>query len=249
MNEPWPVAATSEAAAPESFPDPPPAPQLRAFLDRYAPLAPAPLCPEVQVFQARSLVEVWEAAEALAEAPLPSPFWAYPWAAGQALARVLLDRPAWVRGGRVLDLGAGGGVSALAAGAAGAAAVVANDVDPWALAVTRLAAGHQGSAVELRAGDLTGGEGAALDGWDVVLAGDLCYERRHAGRQRAALQRAADAGALVLAADAGRAFFQTEGLEEVARFRLAVPRDLEGVDERTPRVFRVLPGALPTAPP
>jgi predicted nicotinamide N-methyase len=239
------VAPADESAGADAFPPPPPDPDLFAFLQRHAPPGPAALCPEVTVFQARSLVEVWEAAERLAAAPLPSPFWAYPWAAGQALARVLLDRPAWVRGGRVLDLGAGGGVSALAAAAAGAAAVVANDVDPWALAVTRLAADLQGADVALLAGDLTGGGAGAMAGWDVVLAGDLCYERRVAGRQRRALQHAADAGALVLVADAGRAFFDPTGLEEVAHFELQVPPDLEGVDERVPRVYRVRPTAAP----
>src|SRR5690606_25933771 len=127
---PVPAAAAPAAAG---LPGAPAPAALAALLDRMAPFGPAPLCPEVHVFRGRGLIAVWEAAEGLAGQPLPAPFWAYPWPAGAALARVLLDGPERVRGRRVLDLGTGGGLVALAAARAGAAEVVANDVDPWAL--------------------------------------------------------------------------------------------------------------------
>jgi predicted nicotinamide N-methyase len=145
----------------EATPGAPPPAVLAALLDRGAPFGPAPLCPEIRVFQARSLVEIWEAAERLAGAQLPAPFWAYPWAGGAALARVLLDAPGRVRGGFVLDLGAGGGVASIAAARAGAARVVANDLDPWALATALLAASRQQVAIEVRLGDLTAAVAAA----------------------------------------------------------------------------------------
>src|SRR5690606_20818892 len=126
-----PVAVPSHAA-------------LAELLDRHADFGPAPLSPEIRVFQARGLVEIWEAAERLAGRTLPPPFWAYPWPGGAALARVVLDHPEWIAGRRVLDLGTGGGISALAAARAGAALVVANDLDPWALDTARLAADRQG---------------------------------------------------------------------------------------------------------
>ncbi|HUH12628.1 MAG TPA: 50S ribosomal protein L11 methyltransferase, partial [Longimicrobiales bacterium] len=122
-------------APPPDFPPVPPPSELATLLDAHAPFGPAPLAPEVCVFQACDLTEVWEAAERLAGCPVPSPFWAYAWPGGQALARVLLDHPAWVRGRAVLDVGGGGGVAALAAARAGAARVLINDEDPWALAV------------------------------------------------------------------------------------------------------------------
>src|SRR5690606_14370207 len=126
---------------------PAPAPDaFAAFLDRYTDFGPAPLVPEVRVFQARGVLEVWEAAERLAGRPMPAPFWAFAWAGGLALARVLLDSPARVRGRRVLDIGTGGGVVALAAALAGAREVVANDRDPWALATACLAAERQSLA-------------------------------------------------------------------------------------------------------
>ncbi len=63
-----------------------------------------------------------------------APYWAYPWAGGLALARFLLDHPETVAEKRVLDLGAGGGLVAIAAMKAGAREATAIDVDPDAIA-------------------------------------------------------------------------------------------------------------------
>ena len=222
-------------AADVAHPPPPPAAELRALLDAHAPLRPAPLCPEILVFHAHSLVGVWEAAERAAGDVLPSPFWAYPWPAGAALARVILDRPERLAGRRVLDFGCGGGIASLAAAFAGAARVLANDLDPWALAVTSLAAAAQGLSVSPLLEDLTARD--ALPACDVVLCADLGYERSAAPAQRALLRRARDAGATVLAADAGRAYFDPAGFSLLAEYELDVPDDLEGVDRRIARVY------------
>lgn len=218
------------------FVPPPEDTALAAFLDEYAPLGPAPLVEEVRVFQGRGVLEVWEAAERLAGCPLPAPFWAYPWPGGVALARVVLDEPEWVVGRRVLDLGTGGGIAALAAARAGAREVVANDVDGWALATARIAAARQGLVLTPLLGDLTQDLRVAAE-FDVVLCGDLAYERRAAPRQRAFLERAYAAGACVLVADAERAYFDPTGLRLLATYTVPVPRDLEGVAERTARVY------------
>ncbi|MGQ0562605.1 MAG: class I SAM-dependent methyltransferase [Gemmatimonadota bacterium] len=209
---------------------------LEELLDRYAPFGPAPLCPEISVFQGRSLVEVWEAAEKIAGENLPAPFWAYPWAAGCALARVVLDRPEHVRGKRVLDLGAGGGVVSIAAKYAGASEVVANDVDPWAIAVARLAAERQQLELSFRLEDLTA-RISAVDDFELVLCGDMAYEKRMTPRYQAVLQRAKNRGATVLVADAGRMYFEPGDMELLAQFELDVPRDLEGVETRIARVY------------
>ena len=215
----------------------PPAPHvLEALLDRVTDFTTPSLLPELRVFQARSLVDVWAAAEEIAGAPLPSPFWAYAWPAGIALARVILDAPERVRGARVLDVGAGGGVTALAAARAGAARVVANDVDPWALATARLAAARQGLDIATDGRDLTLSPDVVRD-FDVVIASDLLYEKQAALRQRALLDAARKIGADVLVADAERAYFDPTGLTELARFAIRVPTDLEGVDVRQTIVF------------
>ena len=212
-------------------------PDLEALLDRYAPFGPTKLVPELQVFYGQSLVEIWEAAEKLAGQVLPAPFWAYPWAGGLALARVILNKPELVRGRRVLDFGCGGGVVALAAARAGAAHVVANDLDEWALAVVRLAAERQQLEVETLCADLT----AATEpfGFDVVMCSDLAYEKKEAPQQRALLERARAEGAAVLVADAGRTYFDSSGMEMLAEYTIRVPKDLEGVEVRTARVYRL----------
>jgi predicted nicotinamide N-methyase len=140
----------------------------------------------------------------------------------------------------VLDVGAGGGVSSLAAARAGAARVVANDIDERALATAALAARRQGLELETSPVDLTLTP-ELVEGFDVVVGGDLAYEQQQAPRQLSLLRRAAGHGAWVLAADAGRSYFDPAGMRLLAEYRLAVPRDLEGVDERVARVYEVLP--------
>jgi predicted nicotinamide N-methyase len=218
------------------FPDPPADHLLESLLDTYAPLAPVPLCPEIHAFQGKSLVQVWEAAEQLAGENLAAPFWAYPWAAGVALARVVLDHADEIVGKKVLDVGCGGGVAALAAACADALKVVANDVDPWALAVARIAARRQRLYLDFLLEDLTE-HPRHVTGYDVVLCSDLAYERRTAPKQRALLDRARADGARVLIADAGRTYFTDDGLRQIAEYRLTVPQDLEGVEERVARVY------------
>ncbi|MEX1184064.1 MAG: methyltransferase domain-containing protein [Gemmatimonadota bacterium] len=213
---------------------------LERLLAAYAPLRPAPLCPEILVHRAHTLVAVWEAAEQLAGVPVPSPFWAWPWAGGCALARVLLDAPELVRGSNVLDFGAGGGVTALAAARAGSACITANDTDPWSLLVTRIAADAQQLAVELLADDMCEVP-ALVDDYDVVLCSDLAYERSQAPRQRAVLERALRNRATVLVADAGRTYFDPGGMQLLAEYQVDVPVDLEGIAVRTARCYRLVP--------
>ncbi len=228
---------------PSEYPEPPEEAALGELLDRVAPLAPAPLTPRIGVFTARSLTEVWEAAEVLAGRDLPSPFWAWAWPGGAALARVLLDTPELVRGRTVLDVGCGGGVAALAAATAGAASVLAADIDPWAVAVTSLAARRQGLVVDGVTGDVTGPEHPAnAEVREVVLCGDVAYERSGAPRIRSFLDACGSAGATVLVADPGRAYFDAAGLERIDAFELAVPEDVEGIGTRTATVYRLTSG-------
>jgi predicted nicotinamide N-methyase len=224
--------------SPDSFVvPPPPRPRLEELLAAHAPLTPLPLCPEIRVHQAPSLVQVWEAAEALAGQPLPAPFWAYAWAGGAALARVVLDDPPLVQGRSVFDFGGGGGVAALAAARAGGV-VTLNDIDPWALEVAQIAAEAQGLAIGVLQDDVCT-DPAGVDGWDVVLCSDLAYERSQAPRQRRVLERAARRGGTVLVADAGRKYFDAGGMTLLAEYELAVPHDLEGTTSRLARVYRM----------
>ncbi len=100
------------------------------------------------------------------------PYWCFCWASGLVLARWLAERPDWVRGKRVLDFGAGSGVAAIAAAKAGAAEVVACDLDPLALAACRANAALNG--VELRYSQDFFGE---ADRFDLILVADVLYDR------------------------------------------------------------------------
>jgi predicted nicotinamide N-methyase len=196
-----------------------------------APAAP-PLVPELELHLATEVTPLWEATEAeLQRLGLPPPYWAFAWPGGQALARYILDHPALVAGRRVLDFGAGSGLVAIAAARAGAHAVAA-EIDAFAAAAIRLNAARNGVEVEIESADVIGAPCA----WDVVLAGDMCYERPLAERLGAWLRRLP---ALVLLGDPGRSYFTAEGLEELARYAVPTSRDLEDRDERSTGVWRV----------
>ena len=110
---------------------PSPCADVRRFVADWTAVASAPLVPELRLHLATEVTPLWEATEsALARHGLPPPYWAFAWAGGQALARYLLDRPETVAGRRVLDFASGGGIVALAAARAGAAAVTAVEIDP-----------------------------------------------------------------------------------------------------------------------
>ncbi|MBB1609520.1 MULTISPECIES: methyltransferase [unclassified Pseudomonas] len=100
------------------------------------------------------------------------PYWCFCWASGLALARWLAERPQWVAGKRVLDFGAGSGIAAIAAAKAGAAEVVACDLDPLALAAS--CANAELNGVQLSYSEDFFGE---EDRYDLILVADVLYDR------------------------------------------------------------------------
>jgi predicted nicotinamide N-methyase len=185
------------------FPDP--ADFIRARL----PVKPVATIPEIRLHQADPSSGLHRLGS---KAP---PYWAWPWAGGLTLARFLLERPETVAGRRVLDLGAGSGLVAIAAASAGAATVMAAEIDPHALAALRLNAGLNDAAVEVIDRDLTGSQPPDVD---LVLVGDLFYDPRLARRVTRFLDRCLDAGIDVLVGDVGRAHLPRDRLREVARY-------------------------------
>lgn len=213
-----------------------------AFVARETAVGCPPFVPEVRLRLATEVTPLWHATEAaLARAGVPPPYWAFAWAGGQALARYLLDHPASVSGKRVLDLAAGGGVVAIAAARAGAAHVAAADIDPFAAAALRMNAALNGVALDVITEDLTAG--TAGGAWDVIVAGDVCYERAMVDRVLPWLRRQAGEAAAVLVGDPGRAYCPTEGVEELARYLVPTSLDLEGRAQRETRVLRLLRSA------
>ena len=180
-------------------------------------------------------VPLWLKTEAeLGEMGLAPPFWAFAWAGGQALARYVLDHPESVRGRRALDFASGSGLVAIAAARAGAAQVEANDIDGFALAAIVINAEANGVEVLARAGDLVGRD----EGWEVVLAGDVSYERDMAARVTDWLERLARRGAEVLIGDPGRTYLPRERLEKIAEYNVPVTRELEDSEIKRTGIYR-----------
>jgi predicted nicotinamide N-methyase len=207
--------------------------QLAAVRSATAP-EPVPLVAEISLLTAAPALELWELWQQTGRDE--PPFWAYPWAGGQALARYLLDNPGTVRGRRVLDVASGSGLVAIAAAKAGAASVAAGDIDPLAVAAISANACANGVDVTARVFDLAGDDAGDAE---VVLAGDVFYQRRLADLALGFLRAAARAGARVLAADPGRAFVPTGSLTALARYEVPVLTVIENAPVKTVTVYRL----------
>ncbi len=209
-----------------------------AFIRANTRLLPVPHAPEIALHVAEEATELWQRTEEeLGEMGLPPPFWAFAWAGGQALARYVFDHPETVAGRRVLDFASGSGLVAIAAARAGAARVEAADIDAFAAAAIALNAAANGVSVTPRLEDLVGRD----EGWDAVLAGDICYERDLAARVVDWLGTLAARGATVLIGDPGRAYLPREGLTMLAEYRVPVTRALEDAEIKRSAVWRLAP--------
>ena len=207
------------------------------FIRRQTLIASPPIVPEISLYLASEITPIWQATEAmLAEAGVPPPFWAFAWAGGQGLARHILDHPELVTGKRVLDFGSGSGLCAIAAALAGAAHVRAAEIDPIACVAIEINAGLNGVRLEITASDVIGTDPAA----DLILAGDMCYEKPLAARLLAWLRAAVANGAEVLLGDPGRNYSPADGVEEIVRCLVPTSLELEDRTERTAVVWRLL---------
>jgi predicted nicotinamide N-methyase len=173
------------------------------------------LVPEVRLHVVDDVVALWEAMEQEVGASEEPPFWAAAWPGGQALARYVLDHPELVEGRTVLDLGAGSGLVAVAAALAGARSVIASDPDPYSAAAVAVNAGTNGVGPFAVVGDLLDDEPPEVD---VVLAGDVCYDRVMTERVLPFLGQAWLRGAAVLLGDPGRRYVPREGLLAAAEY-------------------------------
>jgi len=208
------------------------------FVRTNTAVAAPPLVPEIRLHLASEITPLWHATEAsLAHDQLPPPYWAFAWAGGQALARHILDHPQLVRGRAVLDFGSGSGLVAIAAAKAGAR-VTAAEIDSFAAAAIGLNAALNQADVAIERADVVGREPAP---WEIVLAGDMCYERPLAERLTQWLRSLAARGTLVLLGDPGRAYLPAAGLEALARYDVPTSLELEDRLSREGVVWRMLP--------
>ena len=193
-----------------------------------------PVVPELVLHLADDMDAEWQHLQQELDAgELPPPYWAFAWLGGQAVARYVLDASHEVAGLRVLDLACGSGLCGLAASRAGAASVVAADIDPFAEAAVELNGRANGLHLAFEGRDLVG---TPLADVDVVLAGDVCYDADMTALMLPWLRTVAAGGARVLLGDPGRHYLPQTGVAELAAYD--VP-DTEGPQVRRTTVWRL----------
>ena len=198
---------------------------LEAFIRTNTRLLSPPLVPEIKLYLAEESVPIWQKTEEeLGEINVPPPYWAFAWAGGQALARYILDNPEFIQDKHVLDLGSGSGLTAIVALLAGAADVLACDIDAFALAAARMNARENKVVLSTTRDDLLAGSPLS---YDVILVGDLFYERTLAEKVLAFIEAAALGGAVVLIGDPQRNYFPRGRFTLAAEYLVPVTRELE----------------------
>lgn len=212
-------------------------PDRTAFIRANTRIMQVPHAPEIRLHLADEAFDLWHRTEEELEAlGVPAPFWAFAWAGGQALARYVLDTPALAAGRRVVDVGAGSGLVGIAAALAGAAHVLAVDPDPFTPFAIALNAAANGVRVETTTDDLLG---AAPPSCDLLLIGDMFFDRDIAPRMERFARAALASGADVLIGDPGRAYLPRERLEQLAVYEVPVSRALEDSEVKRTRVWRL----------
>lgn len=211
-------------------------PSPGAFIRAHTAIGCAPLTPEIRLYLATEITPIWQASETwLQQVGIEPPFWAFAWPGAQALARRVLDDPALVRGRRVLDFAAGGGLAAIACAMAGAK-VEAAEIDPIALAAVAVNAALNGVTVTLAEGDVVGSAGR----WDLILCGDVCYEAPMTRHILPWLRRLA-IDAEVWVADPGRAYLPRDAMTTLGVYDVPTTLELEDRTVRTTTIYRLLP--------
>ena len=208
------------------------------FIRRHTRLTAVGSVPGLVLWQADEVTTLWQMTEDdMARAHLPPPFWAFAWAGGQALARYVLEHPETVRGRRVLDLACGSGLVGIAAARAGAANVICNDIDPFAAAAVTLNAQANQVFVDLADGDLLN---APLPEVDLILAGDICYERAMSDAMLSYFRRAQRDKIEVMIGDPHRSYFpHAAGLQKLADYTISTQGDIEDVRDKPASVWKL----------
>ena len=209
----------------------------RAFILENTRVQSPPHTPELVLRLADEVTPIWRLTEeALQEIGLPPPFWAFAWAGGQGLARYILDHSETVRGRQVLDFATGSGLVGIAAAKAGAASVLAADIDPFCETAVALNAASNGVPLRFAARDLVGFD----EGWQVVLAGDVFYDRAMTDLLVPWFAALVRRGADVLVGDPGRSYLPRSRLQELAAYQVPVTRALEDAEVKRTTVWRFI---------
>lgn len=206
-----------------------------ALIERNTAVTTPRLVPEIKLHLATEALPLYKAGEKeLAALGIGSPYWAFAWSGGQALARYILDNPEIVAGKRVLDFGAGSGLVAIAAAKAGAGSVTAADIDPVAAQAMLLNRERNKVDFTIETADPIGTRGD----WDMLLVGDVCYDREIADRLLPWLSSETERGCEVLIGDPGRFILREIALTPIAAYHAETTTIMEDSDLRNARVWR-----------
>ena len=112
--------------------------------------------------------------------------------------------------------------------------MLAADIDSFCGPAIALNAEANGVAVDFTDTDLLDGPPPAVD---LILAGDICYEKPLAARVLAWLEAARAQGSTVLIGDPGRTYFPCEGLIKLAEYQVPTTRELEDMEVKKTAVY------------
>lgn len=214
-----------------------PGPDFRRFILENTSILAAPFVPEVKLHLADEAHDLWHRTESeLQQSGLQPPFWAFAWAGGQGLARYILDNPKTVEGKSVLDFATGSGLVAIAAKMAGARQVTAVDIDPFCGDAVAMNSALNAQDIRFLIDDLVG----TLIDADMLLAGDVFYDRSMSDRVTPWFVTLAKLGTTILIGDPGRHYVPHQHLKALSTHEIPVTRALEDADIRKTTVWQFI---------
>jgi predicted nicotinamide N-methyase len=206
----------------------------RFILQNTSVLSP-PHAPEIRLHLAHEVHELWHKTEEdLCEIGLPPPFWAFAWAGGQGLARYILDNPHVAAGRSVIDFASGSGLVGIAAKRAGAHRVQCVDIDAYAQFAAAMNAELNEVAIEPVTTDLMNMVPEA----DLILAGDVFYDRIFASELIPWFENCARNGIQIFVGDPDRSYFPKNKFTLLASYEVPVTRALEDAEVKHTTVWR-----------
>ena len=208
-----------------------------SFIRAHTRPLPVPSLPSIRLYQADEVTPLWLMTEQdMVTQRLAPPFWAFAWSGGQALARYILEHPKIVRGQRVLDIACGSGLVGIAAMQAGAQSVLCNDIDAYAGAAVALNAELNDVELAFSGKDLLTGP---LLNVEIILAGDICYEKPMTDAMLTYFRRAAPHKIEVYIGDPHRTYFPKTGLIRLADYDILTNADIEDAAVKSASVWKL----------
>jgi len=209
-----------------------------AFIQANTRPLPIPSLPDIRLYQADEVTPLWQMTEQdMQRERLAPPFWAFAWAGGQAVARYILEHPHIVAGRRVLDIACGSGLVGIAAAKAGAAHVLCNDIDPYCGSAVALNADLNGVTLAFTGENLLGTPPPEAD---IIVAGDICYEKAMSEAMLTYFRRAAAQDMEIYIGDPHRSYFPASGLERVADYDISTNADIEDAAVKSASVWKLI---------